>query len=252
MGGRPQKRGEVYSPVAVTGFLMALTSGGVELLAGLGTKAGLWDYRMGISLLRSAAYGGIAAGLVSLAGCFAARPGSGRRGIILAVSGLLIASVVSGVPWSLQYQARQVPAIHDITTDPDNPPRFDSLLALREKTANGAEYGGPEIASRQRAAYPDIVPLELPLPPTKVFKGALFAARDLGWQVIAADERGGRIEATATTFWFGFKDDVVVRIAQTPRGSRVDVRSVSRVGKGDLGANAKRIREFLNAIHGNG
>jgi uncharacterized protein (DUF1499 family) len=74
---------------------------------------------------------------------------------------------------------------------------------------------------------------------------ALDAARSLGWEVVASDAATGRIEATATSRWFGFKDDVVVRIRPEGAGSRVDVRSMSRVGVGDLGANAERVREFL-------
>lgn len=252
MEEKRERENRAYSPVAVAGFVLVLLVGGVELLAGFGTQEGLWDYQRGISLLRWAAYGGIAVGLISLAGCFAARPGAGRRGLVLAVGGFLIALVVSGIPWSLQYQARQVPAIHDITTDPADPPRFVALLSLRKATVNGAEYGGPEIAAKQRAAYPDIVPLELSLLPAMAFKAALSAAYGLDWQVIAADERVGCIEATATTFWFGFKDDVVVRVVPTARGSRVDVRSVSRVGKSDLGANARRIRVLLKSVRETG
>jgi uncharacterized protein (DUF1499 family) len=70
------------------------------------------------------------------------------------------------------------------------------------------------------------------------------------WEVVAADAAAGRIEATATTPWFGFRDDIVVRIVPADGGSRVDVRSVSRVGKGDLGVNARRIREFLGRLGG--
>lgn len=252
MEGMNRRKNPVYSRAAIAGFVMALILGGVELLAGFGTRGGLWDYRSGITLLRWAAYGGVAAGLVSLAGCIATRPGVGRRGCILAVCGLLIAVAVSGIPGSLQHRARQVPAIHDITTDPDDPPRFAALLALRKTTVNGAEYGGSEIASRQRAAYPDIVPLELPLSPSVAFGAALSVARALGWEVISADEKVGCLEATATTFWFGFNDDVVVRVLPSARGSRIDVRSVSRVGKSDLGTNAKRIREFLQSVRGAG
>ena len=252
MEEKNKKENRTYSPVAVVGFILALLVGGVELLAGFGTQGGLWDYRRGISLLRWAAYGGIAVGLISLAGCFATRPGAGRRGMVLAVGGFLIALVVSGIPWSLQHQARQVPAIHDITTDPEDPPRFTALLSLRKAMVNGAEYGGPGIVAKQSAAYPDIVPLELSLPPAVAFKAALSATLSLGWQVIAADERAGRIEATATTFWFGFKDDVIVRVVPTARGSRIDIRSVSRVGKSDLGANARRIRAFLKAVRETG
>lgn len=241
-----------WSYAAVAGFVLALVAGGAELLAGFGTKAGLWDFRQGISLFRFAAYGGIAAALISLAGCVAARTGGGRRGVTLAVAGLLIALIVAAVPWSLQRLAGRVPAIHDITTDPDDPPRFVALLPLRKTTANGAEYGGPQIAAKQRQAYPDILPLLLARPPSAAFAAALAAARSLGWQVADADERTGRIEATATTFWFGFKDDVIVRVAAAPGGSRVDVRSVSRVGRSDLGANARRIRAFLEAVQGAG
>ena len=130
----------------------------------------------------------------------------------------------------------------------DNPPKFVSLLPQRKLAVNKFEYGGPEVAAKQRVAYPDIVPLELPLSPMEAFKLALAAARDLDWRVIDASEQEGRIEATDTTFWFGFKDDIVVRVAPTARGSRIDVRSVSRVGRSDVGANAKRIREFLKII----
>ena len=252
MEGKPEEKARAHSTLAWAGFFLALFLGCVELLAGFGTRVGLWDYRWGISLFRWAAYGGIASGMISLAGCFAAWPGRGRRGFALAVTGFLVALAVSGIPWSMQQLARQVPAIHDITTDPGDPPRFMALHSLRRTTANGAEYGGPEIASLQKAAYPDIVPLELSHSPARAFNAALSAARRLGWEVIAAEEGAGNIEATATTFWFGFKDDVIIRVRPSARGSRIDVRSVSRVGRSDLGANARRIGEFLEAVRASG
>ena len=101
------------------------------------------------------------------------------------------------------------------------------------------------MALAQRHAYPDIRPLFLPLAPPPAFDRALNAARAAAWEIVAADSASGRIEATATTRWFGFKDDVVVRIAPAASGSRVDVRSVSRVGQSDVGTNAKRIRDYL-------
>jgi uncharacterized protein (DUF1499 family) len=145
-------------------------------------------------------------------------------------------------------KAQLVPPIHDITTDTEQPPQFQAVLPLRADAPNPAEYGGAEIAGQQRQGYPDIAPLALEQPSAEAFRRALEAARGMGWDIVAADSVAGRIEATATTAWFGFKDDVVVRITPAGSGSRVDVRSVSRVGKSDVGANAERIREFLGRL----
>lgn len=140
------------------------------------------------------------------------------------------------------------PRIHDITTDTDHPPQFVALLAVRQKAPNGAAYGGARIAQAQKAAYPDIAPARLGTPPDQAFDRALDAAQRMGWKIIAADKAEGRIEATATTFWLRFKDDVVIRIAAAGSGSRLDIRSMSRVGRNDFGANAKRIRAFLQQL----
>lgn len=150
--------------------------------------------------------------------------------------------------WNLQRTAHQVPRIHDITTDTENPPQFVALLAVRQKAPNGAAYGGAKIAQAQKAAYPDITPAQLDTPPAQAFERALDVARNMGWEIIAADKVQGRIEATATTFWFRFKDDVVIRIVAAGNGSRLDVRSMSRVGRSDLGTNARRIRAFLKQL----
>ena len=237
-----------FSSLAIAGFALALLAGLAEIAAGLGTRWGWWDYRGGFSVLRLAAYGGIAGAMVSLIGGAIARPGSRRRGFAWSAAGLLIALAAIFIPWSMGQKAHQVPAIHDITTDTENPPQFVALLAVRQAAANKAAYGGPEIAAKQRAAYPDIVPLELVLPPDAALALAENAARALGWQVAQVNGKEGRIEATDTTFWFGFKDDIIIRITPTTRGSRIDVRSVSRVGRSDLGANAKRIRGYLAKI----
>ncbi len=136
--------------------------------------------------------------------------------------------------------------IHDITTDTENPPVFVSILALRKDAPNSATYGGPEIAAQQHAAYPDIRTLVSDLSPSQAFERAGSVARRIGWKIVDENQAEGRIEATATTRWFGFKDDVVIRIAPSAdNGSRVDIRSVSRVGRSDLGTNARRIRDFL-------
>ena len=242
------KISDPFSPLAIIGFVIALVSGLAEILSGFGHRWGIWNYRTGFVILRWAAYAAIIAATASLFAAMLTRPGRGRRGFVLSLMGLLTAVVIAGVPGFFWQRAHQVPAIHDITTDMDNPPLFVMIIPLRKSAANKAEYGGPEIAAKQRAAYPDIVPLELSNPPHQAFEQALSAARSLGWRIIDAKEPQGRIEASDTTFWFGFTDDIVVRIAAAGRGSRIDVRSVSRVGKSDIGTNARRIRGYLKKI----
>jgi uncharacterized protein (DUF1499 family) len=104
------------------------------------------------------------------------------------------------------------------------------------------------VAAQQRRAYPDLSPVTLSAPPDQAFAAALAVAQGKGWEIVTADSAGGRIEATDTTRWFGFKDDVVIRLTEWGAGTRVDVRSVSRVGRGDAGTNARRIREFLDEL----
>jgi uncharacterized protein (DUF1499 family) len=143
-----------------------------------------------------------------------------------------------------------VPPIHDISTDTSDPPAFVAVVARRVAAgaSNPPEYAGPEVAAQQQAAYPDLTPIALQAPPDQAFARALAAARSLGWEIVASEAGEGRLEATDTTRWFGFKDDVVVRIRPDGGGSRVDVRSKSRVGRSDVGANAARIRAFRDAL----
>jgi hypothetical protein len=145
-----------------------------------------------------------------------------------------------------------MPRIHDISTDVVTPPPFVAILPLRKGAPNPAMYGGPETAAKQRQAYPDLNTLVLDIPPAEAFDRALATARKLGWEIVAAVPGEGRIEATDTTFWFGFTDDIVVRIAPAGNRSLVDVRSVSRVGLSDVGTNARRIRAYLRKLAGNG
>jgi uncharacterized protein (DUF1499 family) len=139
---------------------------------------------------------------------------------------------------------QSLPFIHDISTDLEQPPEFVDVVPLRADAPNPVAHPGEETAAQQRQGYPDIRPLELDLAPEQAFDRALATAREQGWEIVAAVPEEGRIEATATTFWFGFKDDVVVRITPAGTGSRLDIRSKSRVGRSDVGANAARIRAF--------
>ncbi len=146
-------------------------------------------------------------------------------------------------------RASHAPPIHDITTDTVNPPAFVAILPLRKLDArNPAEYAGPEVAAVQKKAYPDLGPLTITQPVETVFAAARAVVADQGWALVDASLPDGRIEATAETPWMHFKDDVVIRIHPEGDGTRVDVRSTSRVGKGDMGVNAARIRGFLAAL----
>ncbi len=228
--------------LAPAGLALAVLAGLTELVSGPGSRLGLWHFRTGFTLLGIAAIAGGAGAAISLiAGMFASDKPSYR----MAMVGIIIGLVVTGIPWSLSRTAKQLPKIHDITTDTSNPPQFTAILPLRKDAPNPSEYGGPAVAEQQNRAYPDIQPLVLGARPDAAFNRALSVARAMGWDIVVSDPKQGRIEATATTFWFGFKDDVVAKITPEKEGSRIDIRSASRVGLSDVGTNAKRIRAFL-------
>lgn len=225
--------------LAVAGIVMLAASG-------LGVRFGVWHYRTGLSMLRYSAYVGVAAAIACVVALLVTRRSGGSR--VALVFGLLLAGVTFGVPYRFSQAAKQVPPIHDITTDMTDPPAFVAVLPLRASATNSAVYAGDSIAALQRAAYPDVQPLIVPVPPLAAFERAVAAANAMGWEIVAGDSPSGRLEATATTTWFGFKDDVVVRIRAENGGSRIDVRSVSRVGRSDVGANAARITRYLREL----
>ena len=235
--------------VAYLGFALAVAAAVAAVAAGLGSRAELWTFRGGFTILRWAAWGGLAAAAISLLGLILAFGGR-RNGsaLLLGALGLVIGLVTAWIPWSWKQRAEQVPPIHDISTDLTDPPPFEAILPLRAAAANPSEYGGDSIALQHREGYPELGPLTVDAPPEAVFLRALDAAREMGWEIVESDPERGRIEATATTAWFGFKDDVVVRIRPEAGGSRIDVRSVSRVGRSDVGTNARRIEEFLELL----
>jgi len=232
--------------LAWSGFVLAALSGFAEMLSGFGTRWGWWPFSDGFSILRWAAVCGLAAMVISLGTAFALRREAGKR--LLPAAGLALALIVVGVPLSWFTAGRSLPRIHDITTDTDDPPRFVAVVPLRAGAVNPVEYGGPKVAELQRSAYPDVTPLMLPLPPDKAYDRAVEAVHKMGWALVDGNSGSGRIEATDTTFWYGFKDDIVVRIRPEGNGSRLDVRSLSRIGLSDVGKNAKRIAAYLAVV----
>jgi uncharacterized protein (DUF1499 family) len=140
------------------------------------------------------------------------------------------------------------PPIHDITTNTISPPVFIALDDLRPGAQNTLVYGGPEVAAQQRKAFPDIKPIQSNKSAPDAFSEALHVAKAMGWEIVAQDPDHLRFEATARTPVYRFVDDVVVTVSSVDGASRIDIRSVSRVGRGDRGVNAMRIRKFIKAF----
>lgn len=151
-------------------------------------------------------------------------------------------------PMIMFSNAKKVPAIHDISTDTLNPPEFVAIKALRKNAPNPAEYAGPETAAKQLKAYPDLKPLYFEQNKKTVFEAAIAAVEEQGIKLVDSDLASGRIEGADKTLWFGFKDDVVLRISEQNNQTRVDIRSKSRLGKSDLGKNAERIMQISERL----
>jgi uncharacterized protein (DUF1499 family) len=241
------------SPLRHLPVLAALLATAAVVLLALGPigwRAGWWHFRFAFqTLMPWAGYCAIAALAVSALALLLARSRIEWRGVALAVAAFAAGLLIAYVPWHYDQMRQTVPPIHDITTDPDNPPAFAAVVAAR--TADGGNpvtYEGAKITEQQRQAFPDIAPLNLTLPRDAAFNRALDAARRMGWRIVAADDAAGRIEASDRSRWFGFTDDIVIRITPSGSGSRVDIRSSSRLGRSDFGVNAARIRAYLGAL----
>ena len=237
------------APITVIGLLLAIAAAFATLSSGLGFRLGLWDYRTGLQIvLRWGMIGALAAFFVSFAASFGAIASKHRRSIAIAVIAMAIGAVTFAVPYSIYLKFRSAPRVWDITTDTVNPPQFVAIAPLRVNAPNIPQYRASMFAAVQKKAYPDIVPVDLAQPPANAFRIALDVARSFDWEIIASVPSEGRIEATATSFWFGFKDDIVIRVAADGTGSRVDIRSYARLGRNDGGKNAARVRAFISRL----
>ncbi|MGM8888058.1 DUF1499 domain-containing protein, partial [Psychrobacter sp. 1U2] len=145
--------------------------------------------------------------------------------------------------------AKSVPPIHDISTDLINPPEFVAIAPLRADAPNPVEYAGEETAEQQRNAYPELQTLTYTQSKSELIKATEQAADNLGWDLVNVDASTGIVEATDSTMWFGFKDDIVIRVTDKGGEHLVDIRSKSRVGGSDLGTNAERIRSFIDELN---
>ena len=234
----------------VTALIVASSALILLLASGMGSHFGLWHFRTGFTLLKYAAWLGLASALIGSAALVVSSRQRLWQAVIMSGVAVAIGVTTFAIPWSWKQTAGGLPKIHDISTDTANPPRFVAVVPLRKDAPNPAEYGGAEIADKQTQAYPDLKTLPLTIPPDQAFSLALKAAHSMGWSIVAAVPAEGRIEASDTTFWFGFIDDIVIRIRPSGNGSLLDIRSVSRVGLSDVGTNARRIRQFIKRVNG--
>ena len=226
--------------------LVAILALVLLLVSGPGTRLALWHFRTGFTLMTWATFLGL--GAAALAVLLLLIPRTRRGHAKNLAFGIVLGLAAAAMPLLGAYTAKTVPFIHDISTDTTHPPEFVAILSLRADAQNPATYGGPEVAAAQHSGYPDIRTQTLDVAPAEAFARAEKVARDMGWVIVAADAATGRIEATDTTFWYGFKDDIVIRIEAEGAASRIDIRSVSRVGKSDVGKNAARIRAFVKEL----
>lgn len=221
--------------------LLAVVAGPVLIHAGVATP--FTGFRIfGFGLLAS-----LPALLLSLAALLRTRSPAQRAGRRRAVEATLLSGALAALLVALALPARRVPAIHDITTDPADPPGFLSAAGEPGEGAAGAVYPA-ENAALQQAAYPDLGPLLVAASAADTYAAAQRAASALGWEVVRSDPAAGTLEATETSGVFRFVDDVSVRVRPQDGGARIDLRSRSRVGKSDVGANAARIRAFAGEL----
>ncbi len=227
-------------------FLRAGSFGGLALLpiGALGTRVGLWHPRVGLGLFALGALAVLACGVLAV---FAsrARRRRGEAGPAFTDASIFAAALLLLWLFPFARSALTTPPIHQVSTDVIDPPAFSRVVSLRGPDANPIVLT-PETVEAQREHYPWVRTLVVPRQADAAFATALRVIEELMvLEVVGADPTQRVIEATDSTFWFGFKDDVVVRIRFGERGTLVDVRSISRFGGGDLGVNADRVGEFF-------
>lgn len=228
-------------------FYLSLICTLVFVLSGYGYQWGLWGLGTGFTLLTYGAYAAIGLAVIQTLFFFFMKE-SGISAKAMVLTGFLLTLIISATAIYWQYKARSVPPIHDITTDIQNPPEFVAMERLRAEAPNPPEYAGEETAEQQREAYPYIQPLVVSEAVQEVIDEIVMLISERDWKIVSVNREDGRIEATEKLAWFGFKDDVVIRVTETEEGTRVDMRSKSRIGGSDIGINAERIDQFLTDL----
>jgi hypothetical protein len=248
--------------IAALALFIGGSVGLASLIAPLGTWLGLWQFGTGFQILGTVnPYTGwiglvcLLTGIALLVLAHYKETGNGVTLFNLAAGGALAAGIAWYIPTTFQApEGQNYPPIHDVSTDLIDIPQYVAIMPLRADAPNTTVYGGsprmtPERnAQLQQEAFPDLASRFYDEPQQAIFDRALAAVDEMGWELVAAVPDDGRIEATATTFWFRFKDDVVIRLRAENGQTQVDARSLSRVGGGDAGTNAKRLRKFFEIL----
>jgi uncharacterized protein (DUF1499 family) len=239
---------------AVLGLVAGVIAVGLLAAGPVGWRVGWWNYRVAFSTLMPCGfYCGVGAMVLSLPPLVAGmRPGA-RRGVWRAAIGLVLGATAAYFPWHAYEIRGAYPPMHDITTDFTDPPslEFSAGMRVAEQGASPT-YPGADTAAMQQKFYPGIEAVTLAAPPPQVFARVLAIVEAKGWTIVKSDPAAGIIDAYDRSLWFGFADDIAVRVTASDTGSRVDIRSSARQGRGDFGVNAARVRAFLAALKAQG
>ncbi len=229
-------------------FILTLITPVTALISGLGVRHGLWHFTTGFSILKYSVFAATLALVLTVIAMGTAYIGHQHVFTKRTLYALMVSLVVSVTPFVYLSEFRKIPTLADATTDFEVPPGFIDLEPLR-KGMNSSDYIGEEAAALQQRYFPELEGLVTGYSQEQLIAIAEDVAREMGMEIVSSSPDVGRLEATDTTLWFGFKDDLVVRILPYPGGNTVmDVRSASRVGRLDGGVNAKRIQQLLAGV----
>jgi len=243
---------EPISRLAVWARRLALFALAVALLAIVVVRLDFIEILPGLATFGGAVGIAVIAMLFAI-GAFIVIWREGLKGFGLALLAFVIGIALVTYPAYLGVKAYRLPPLSDITTDMVDPPRFEAIARLRPREANPVVYAGLSAAELQRATYPTIAPVQTASTPSELYEAALAVVTKRKWRIVdarapQAGRREGRIEAVARTALMGFRDDVVIRIRPISGGARLDIRSASRYGQRDFGANAQRVLGLIEDI----
>lgn len=222
------------------------------VLTMFGARLGFWEPLVGSGLIRNYMnpVGYVVTGFAVLGLIYHLITRNGKEAVKTLIATIIGLVILSPMIYGKLNPTPRLPPINDITTDTSNPPAFLVLDDSRPGAKNSLVYGGAKVAATQQQQFPDIAPIQSDKSAADAFAKALSIAKESGWEIVAEDADAWRFEATATTAVYAFKDDIVVVVTALDSGSRVDIRSVSRVGRSDRGVNAARIKAFIEAFGG--